>query len=595
MTTNKTTISSLVEICAQKGITQIVLSPGSRNAPLAIAFNRHPKINCYVIVDERCAAFFAMGIAQQTQKATAIVCTSGSAALNYAPAIVEAFYQRIPLIVLTADRPVEWVNQGAGQTIQQRDIYKNFILKSYELTQEAKVSTDDLWYNDRLVNEAINLAHFPKKGPVHINIPLREPLYDLTKATKHVPKIQEVISVEKTLSDAVFEKIKTTWTKSKKKIILCGLMEKNEQLNNALEELSHDPSVVVITETTANLWSENYNPCIDRLITTIEQKEKRKFSPDLLVTIGGAIISKKIKAFFQKSKPKNHWHIDPAGVEMDTYQSLTQTIPVTPAYFFKKINILAPSHRMTSSSSNDFKTSKETSKETSKNTFQNTWKSKDLQTKKNHQQFLKKTKFSDLKAFEIILKNMPTGSNFQMGNSASVRYVQLFNQRKDIIYNSNRGTSGIDGSTSTAIGAAVASGKPTTLVCGDLSFFYDVNALWNQYIPANLRIIIINNSGGGIFRIIPGPSTSDELDEYFEVTQQRTAEPFAKMYNLNYQKADSTKSLEKVISNFYNQSSRKKNRAAILEVFTPRKTNDKVLAEYFQYVAGGFSRPAPNK
>ncbi len=559
MTTNKTTISSLAEICVQKGITKIVLSPGSRNSPIAIAFNRHPKIQCYVIVDERAAAFFALGMAQQTMQAVAIACTSGSAALNYAPAIVEAFYQRIPLVVLTADRPVEWINQGAGQTIQQRDIFKNYILKSYELTQEAKPKTEDIWFNDRQINEAINLAHFPKKGPVHINIPLREPLYDLVKTTTHVPKIQEQVEIENTLSNSVFEKLKTTWEGSKKKLILCGLMEENEQLNVILEKLDADPSVTILTETTANLWSEKFNPCIDRLITTIDKKEEKKFAPEVLVTLGGAIISKKIKALFQRLQPKEHWHFDIAGEEMDTYQSLTKTIRTSPEYFFEKINA---------------------ENSLVKSNFQKTWNDRNDQTRKRHNQFLKKVKFSDFKAYEIILKNIPTGSNFQMGNSAGVRYVQLFDQRKDLSYNSNRGTSGIDGSTSTAVGAAVASGKPTTLVCGDLSFFYDVNGLWNPYLPANLRIIIINNSGGGIFRIIPGPSTSDELDEFFEVTQKRTAEPIAKMYNLDYQKANSVKSLEKELPKFYKKGKRTK----ILEVFTPRKSNDKILESYFEFL-----------
>jgi len=562
MTTNKTTISSLVEICAQKGITKVVLSPGSRNAPLAIAFNRHPQIDCYVIVDERAAAFFAMGMAQQTQQAVAIACTSGSAALNYAPAIVEAFYQRIPLVVLTADRPVEWIDQGAGQTIRQRDIYKNFILKSFELTQEARKGSDDLWFNDRLVNEAINLAHYPKKGPVHINIPLQEPLYDLVKKRTHTPKIQELIKIENTLPNEVFERLKTEWQQAGSKLILCGLMEKNQTLATALEQLCDDPSVSVLTETTANLFSEKFNPCIDRLITTIEKKEEKNFAPDILVTIGGAIVSKKIKALLRKVSPKEHWHFDTTGKEMNTYQSLTKTISTRPECFFEKL--------IEGNKNKIYK----------KSSFQKIWKDRDELTRRKHNKFLKKVKHSDFKAIDIILKNIPKGSNFQMGNSSTIRYVQLFDQREDLFYNSNRGTSGIDGSTSTAVGAAVASGKPTTLVCGDLSFFYDVNALWNPYLPPNLKIIIVNNSGGGIFRIIPGPSTSDELDDYFEVTQERTAEPFAKMYNLSYQKADSVNSLEKVISSFY----KKRKRAGILEIFTPRKENDKVLKAYFNFL-----------
>ena len=557
MTTNKTTISSLVEICAQKGITKVVLSPGSRNAPLAIAFNRHPEIDCYVVVDERAAAFFAMGMAQQTQQAVAICCTSGSAALNYAPAIVEAFYQRIPLLILTADRPVEWIDQGAGQTIRQRDVYGKYVLKSFELTQEAK-GGDDLWHNDRLINEAINLAHFPRLGPVHVNIPLREPLYDLAKKRTHEPKIQKVIKIEQSLSDTQLNFFLEKWNQADSKLILCGLMSSNRKVNELLEKICEDDSVSVLTETTANVFSEKFNPCIDRLISTIKKEEEKDFRPEVLITIGGAIVSKKIKILLQRMQPTEHWHIDAAGIEMDTYQSLTHTIPIDPNRFFQQLI-----------DGIDF-----SKKEKS---FQEVWNTRNELTRNNHQAFLTKMPYSDFKAFEIILKNIPSGSVFQMGNSSTIRYVQLFDQRSDLEYFSNRGTSGIDGSTSTAVGAALASEKPTTLVCGDLSFFYDVNGLWNKYLPSNLRIIIINNSGGGIFRIIPGPSTSDELDEFFEVTQERTAEPFAKMYGLDYQQASSVEELENVLLEFYKE----KNKAGILEVFTPRTENEKVLKAWF--------------
>jgi len=560
MTTNKTTISSLVEICARKGVKKVVLSPGSRNSPLAIAFNRHSEIECYVVVDERAAAFFAMGMAQQTQEAVAICCTSGSAALNYAPAIVEAFYQRIPLLVLTADRPVEWIDQGAGQTIRQRDVYEKYVLKSFELIQEAKEG-DDLWYNDRLVNEAINLAHFPRLGPVHVNIPLREPLYDLVEKGTHEPKIQEVVKSEQSLYKEQLNFFFEKWKNANSKLILCGLMSPNKKTNELLEKLSDDDSVSVLTETTANIYSEKFNPCIDRLISTISKEEEKDFRPEILITIGGAIVSKKIKALLRRMQPTEHWHIDEAGVEMDTYQSLTQTIPIAPTRFLQQLINGTDGVTLSHSVS-----------------FQNTWQKRNQLTQTNHLNFLKETKYSDLKAFEIILKNIPSGSIFQMGNSSTIRYVQLFDQRKDLEYFSNRGTSGIDGCTSTAVGAALASGKPTTLACGDLSFFYDANGLWNKYLPSNLRIIIINNSGGGIFRIIPGPSTSDELDEFFEVTQERTAELFAKMYGLSYHQASSTEELENTLLEFYKE----KNQAGILEVFTPRTENEKVLKAWFE-------------
>ena len=168
----------------------------------------------------------------------------------------------------------------------------------------------------------------------------------------------------------------------------------------------------------------------------------------------------------------------------------------------------------------------------------------------------------------------------QLANSTPVRYAQLFKNRKDLTYFSNRGTSGIDGSISTAAGATYESNKPTTLITGDLSFFYDSNGLWNNYISKNLKIIIINNGGGGIFRFIDGPSETSALD-YFEAPHKLNAEHIAKTFGVNYFKADSMSTLKETIADFY---SSKLNEASILEIFTPQEKNAEVLKDYFKYL-----------
>ena len=217
---SKVVVRDLVEVFAQKGVKHIVISPGSRNAPLTISFNRHPNFTCYTIVDERCAAFFAMGLAQQLKEPVAIFCTSGSAALNYAPAIVEAYYQKIPLLVITADRPPEWIDQMDGQTIRQSGIYQNFIKGSYDLPVEAD-NKDDRWYSQRIINEAIEKSQYPEFGPVHINVPLREPLYELTDYTNiALPKVFSTVNTQLELPLSQIESLKHEWSKFSKILIV---------------------------------------------------------------------------------------------------------------------------------------------------------------------------------------------------------------------------------------------------------------------------------------------------------------------------------------------------------------------------------------
>ena len=438
---------SIIEICRQKGIHTIVISPGSRNAPLTIGFVNNSNFTCYSIADERCAAFFALGIAQQIKKPVAVICTSGSALLNYYPAFAEAFYSQIPLIVISADRPQDKIDIGDGQTIRQENVFANHSLFNANLTENASVE------NDFLINEAINTA-FAKCGPVHINVPFEEPLYETVSQLSVNPEINTSISNE-FIGDENLSQYASIWNSTKKKLILVGVNEPNAVEQKFLENLANDSSVVVMIETTSNLHHPKFINTIDTIITPFTDKDFEDFQPEILLTFGGMIVSKRIKAFLRKHKPQLHWHIDSFRA-YDTFGCLSKHFITQPNLFFQSFFAL------TQSIESDYNKKAQ--------------KIKKLRQEKS-ELYLSKIPFSDFKVFEILLPRLPQNSHLQISNSSPIRYAQLFDIEKSIEVYSNRGTSGIDGSTSTAIGAAVANTKQTTFITGDIGFLYDSNAL----------------------------------------------------------------------------------------------------------------------
>ncbi len=564
MLSEKRVVRNLVEICAAKGIEYIIISPGSRNAPLNISFNEDARFKCISVPDERVAAFIALGIGQQTQKPALINCTSGTAALNYASAIAEAYYQQIPMLVITADRPPEWLDQGDGQTINQSNVFKNYIKKSYDLPVSLEKPTDE-WFVNRSISEAIDQTiHHGNLGPVHINMPFEEPLYGLKSYKKQsLPTVIQTISTGFQWSAQAEAALMNSWNTSEKILILAGLLPLNPTLNAVLGQLTEmDKRVVVLTETTSNLQHLNFCPCIDRLIDTFQTTELEDFRPDLLITIGHSIISKKVKSLLRKYPAKATWHVGKEGFYLDTMQALTHHIPVSANDFFEQfIKNITPKPFAT---------------------FSKLWQKRNFETEKKHEQFLKTCEWSDMKAFEQILEVLPQGTNLQMGNSSAVRYALLFSPREDVLYNSNRGVAGIDGCTSTAIGAAMVNHRPTTVITGDISFFYDSNAFWNSNLTENLRVILINNGGGNIFRIIPGPDTTNQLADYFETHHNLQSQHIARLFDLNYYQADSEVALAEALTVFYEKQAN--GRPAILEIITPRFENDKVLKRYFEFL-----------
>lgn len=573
---------TVIQLCKAKGIKHIILSPGSRNAPLTIGFSHDPFFKCYSIVDERCAAFFALGIAQQIQEPTAVVCTSGSALLNYYPAVAEAFFSHIPLIVLSADRPKHLIGIGDGQTINQKNVFENHILYSANLKLDLKdeknvpnaeelpifKNLEDKFerllglqkgiqsFNEEEINAAINISKF-KKGPVHINIPFDEPLYDMVETLSVSPKVIEIPSKDAKIEEHVLRVCLEDWDSATKKMILVGVNQPHSVEQKWLDELPEDDSVIVLTESTSNLHHPSFFNSIDQLIAPLSEDEQRQLQPDILVTFGGLIVSKKIKQFLRKYKPKHHWHIDEKEAN-DTFFCLDSHIEATPNEFFSEF-FPKITHYV-------------------KSNYSSIWASVKQTRKEKHKAYLKTIPYSDFTVFNKVLKSIPDNSILQVGNSSAIRYTQLFSVNTSLEVFCNRGTSGIDGSTSTAIGAAIANEKQTVFITGDLSFLYDSNALWNNYTPKNFRIIVVNNQGGGIFRILPGHKNTENFDTYFETRHNLTAEHLCKMYGLHYSTASNALELKEGLSRFYDDGEQPK----LLEVFTPETINDGVLLNYFK-------------
>ncbi len=561
-TSDKKSANILSAIFKSKGIKDIVISPGSRNAPLIITFAGDDFFNCLTIVDERSAGFFALGMAIEKKRPVVLVCTSGSALLNYAPAVSEAFYRHIPLLIVSADRPPEMIDQGDGQTIRQSGALDKHLNYSYSLPTEIK-NNEDEWFANRLINEAVINCDELQKGPVHINIPFREPLYGKTDMANKDARLIDYLIPDARLHEHQLKELSQICNASGKMLILLGEQEDEEQLTKTLKDLINRKQAVILTETLTNISGENIFTGTDKIISTISEDEAADFKPDLLLTTDGPIVSKMVKNFLRNHPPTYHWHVSLSDTLTDTYKNLTHAIPV-------KLNALLEDlipHIKEKDS-----------------LYFELWNQRAESISMQHRQFLQETPWSDLKVFDILQEVIPETYTIHFANSTIVRYAQLFDKFYEIKNYSNRGTSGIDGSVSTAAGAAYASQKDTILVTGDLSFLYDSNGLWNKYITPKLKIIIINNGGGGIFRFIPGPDNSGHMEEFFEAKgNSRPVQPLAEMHGFKYLKATSEKDMKAVLKDFFGE----RDNPAILEVFTPAEKNAEVLKRYFENLKEG--------
>jgi 2-succinyl-5-enolpyruvyl-6-hydroxy-3-cyclohexene-1-carboxylate synthase len=606
-------VYNIAEICARHGITDVVLSPGSRSAPLTLAFARHPELTVHVVPDERAAAFIGLGIAQAQRRAVALVCTSGTAGLNYAPAVAEAFFQHIPLVIFTADRPPEWIDQLDGQTIRQRNLYGAHAKGEFEFPVDTS-HADAKWHSARIVNEAINLAQAAPAGPVQVNVPLREPFYP--KAGEGIVYEQDVKithshDANATLSPAEILELRQLLQAAHRVVVVAGQQPENPGLLAALYEFAKARQVTVVGDVIANVGEVADMQRQDVFLAGLSQDDKAALKPDLLITFGQSLISKSLKLFLRDAAPAQHWHLQATGEAADTFRSLTRVVRVAPAVFFQQLSVLKTSGGSTSAGSNpSLSTSQHTSTEqipgsnpsgatTSQaqtdsislvGTKLTTWQRADAAAATFLQQFFEDSNrhFNEFSAFRQVLAVIPETTALHLANSMAVRYANILGipPGRQIEVFANRGTSGIDGCNSTAVGAALAQPqRPVVLLTGDVAFFYDRNAFWHNYPLPNLRVVLFNNHGGGIFRIIDGPRQQPELEEFFETRQLLTAENTARDFHLRYFSVANFAELEAALSVFFAAETG----AAILEVFTDSKTNAAFFEEYRAAVKKAFS------
>jgi 2-succinyl-5-enolpyruvyl-6-hydroxy-3-cyclohexene-1-carboxylate synthase len=542
-------ITDLAGILKKRNIERIVISPGSRSAPLINAFTGIFGDRCVSIVDERSAAYFALGIAISTRQPVAMICTSGTAVLNYAPAIAEAYYQQVPLIAITADRPHEWIDQFDNQTLRQKGIYNNFIKRSFELPQFI-ATNDDLWFAQRIVNDAVNVCLEENPGPVHINVPLTEPLYD-----ELPPTSEELTSISRIFAAAKLElpaSLISEWKKAERIMIIHGQDHPLSGILQALQPFLKDPRIIIMAENISNLCADNLIMNSNLLLSLSRGVQTPEY-PDLIIHSGGQVVSKALTGYLRKGKGIKCWRIGKDNAIIDTFRQVSFTVPYSAVDFYRSLG--------------------EHISPRSRDNYRQTWLKQAKVSEKLANERISKLPFSDIHVFSALAELMPTNASIVLGNSSIIRYSQIFRSATNLKFYSNRGVSGIDGALSTASGIASTASDLTIAILGDLGFLYDSNALWNNALPGNLRIVVVNNQGGGIFHILKGPSDQPGFKKFIEAHHPVNIAKLAEAYGLRYSSATNKAEMLKQWPDFVNGGS-----PAIFEI----KTDAAISASSFR-------------
>lgn len=527
------------------GVEDAIISPGSRNAPLTVALARNPHIHCTSIVDERSAGFIALGMAKANNKPVVLCCTSGTALLNYYPAIAEAYYSGVSLIILSADRPPELIDNWDGQCIRQEMVFENHIQGSYSLP--SYTDKEDCTEEIEEIIYSVMETSLQLKGPVHLNIPLREPLYS------EFPK-EFLYKKGKFNLENLEVKFNSNKIEFNEKTLLINGAEyiENQSINTLLIEWKKNKKVVVLNDIISNKFDDNFSIFDSFLL----KNHNAVLAPEILITTGKFCLSKSLKNYLRKYKPAKHYHIsENGGLVGDPFDTNPIIIESQLEDVLSGLDEISRPQ-----SSYYFDWENQLNKHFSK-----------------VESFFEHLEYGEFKACHTIANHLPKKAILHLANSTSIRY---FSYLKHLIngheIHSNRGTSGIDGCTSTAVGFALATAKSDekaskehVLITGDIAFLYDSNALWLKDIPQNFKIIVLNNSGGGIFRYIDGPKQLPELEEFFETSHQRSAKYLANEFGLEYLEARNTEELDLGLSIFQNTK-----KCILLEVFTDKYTNE---------------------
>lgn len=559
MIPDKTNCLILAEVLARQGVRRCVVSPGSRNAPLILAFDACPDIELTVVADERSAAFIALGMSQVSQRPVALVCTSGSAPLNYAPALAEALYQGIPLIAISADRPLQWIDQDDSQTIHQAGVLDNLVKRSFDIPDVKMPGEEHLWYANRVANEACLTAISGKPGPVHINVQLHAPLTNEGTALPS-QRMVENIEPEGMVSKETILQLAHEAADARI-LVVGGFCPPDDRLNRALSIFSQLPNVFILHETLANLHLPDGQTPVDTLLCSLSESDKEDLRPDIVISFGGALVSRFVKQYLRSYPPRlGHWAIGLNDRIADCFQSLTKRITAPAAPFFRRLRGVL-------------------GKFVNQSSYRQEWISASERAANLHARYLRDIPWSDMKGLEIVFRTLPVSLNLQLSNGTPVRYAQLLQQHAPHASFCNRGVSGIDGCTSTSVGAALAYPGMTLLITGDLSFSYDLSALAFKGIPQRLRIIVVNNSGGAIFRFVATTaSLPDDLREkYFCADPRLDLTKLTDAFGMEYLYADNESSLIKALERLFSPS----DGCILLEMKTDPLISASILENYF--------------
>lgn len=554
MFSTKKNVLQLVSLLKKAGIRDYILCPGSRNIPLVQTIASIKEFHCYSVTDERSAGFYAIGLMQASGLPVAVCCTSGSAVLNLHPAVCEAYYQHLPLLLLTADRPQEWIGQMDGQTLPQTEAF-GFLAKKCVSLPEIKDGIEK-WYCNRLINEALYTLQTLPYGPVQINVPITEPFFDFSQTIlpderliTHVHAVQPIVPTE----------LVNRLNKNQRIVLLIGQRSYQIADLKKLLKICENKGIVVLCEHLANIRSNYVINHFDELLIA-----KHNFRiPELVIYTGGNIVSKRLKKWLRTNTPAELWWVSDNCSMPDTFQHLTTTIETMAPYdFLTDLFSKLPN--------TDYR-----------NIYAKEWEMGERKFLSHRIQETFENDFCDLSVLHRFVEELnkyPIESpSIQVANSSMVRHLQLFSLSTDIHVLCNRGVNGIEGSLSTAVGYALGHKGLTFCLIGDLSFFYDMNALWHTHLPANLRILLVNNGNGQIFHQLP-QLESPYLDQYFAASHHYHAEGWAHDAGIIYLHCDSFMTLQRTWETFLSE---KTERPVLLEVTTNPILNEKIEKKYF--------------
>ena len=562
MYSSKENVNILTALLVQAGVKHAVVCPGSRNSPIVHNLNECPDIQCYPVTDERSAGFYALGMALCEAEPVAVCVTSGTALLNLAPAVAEAYYQHVPLVVISADRPPQWIDQLDGQTLSQPDALGRFVGRSVSLPKVT--DTESHWYCNRLINEALIEATNKGGRPVHINVPLSEPLFLFD--VEELPNEDGICRHCGTIDYWDIEKsgLRADFWAAKRPMIVIGQNRETLLKDHELEQLKKH--AVVLYEP---LGSDIGTTHFDEVLYAMGDDER--LLPDF-VLYGGMVVSKRLKQFLRKATHADFWELSLDGQLHDTFMC---TKGVLESGFSNVLMWLEAAVSDTKTWEDNLDKQFGELPDTSE--FVNRWQKElsrvSLIAENAHPSY---SQMATVKRFEQQLNQSDIPAIIHYANSTAIRLANIY--ACHYVY-CNRGVNGIDGSLSTAAGFSCVTDYRVFCVIGDLSFFYDQNALWNQNLKGNFRILLLNNGKGGIFNMLKGLEQSPARDSFVAASHQTSAEGICQQNHVVYLRADDMEQMQKGIDSLISLES---DRPVLLEVFTDASEDESAYRLYYQ-------------